>query len=483
MKLGRVLRSLPMAVAGVAVWLLLTGWAATDAFAHERLKRSAPADGARVSMPREIRLTFTEPPELAFTRIQLLDSAGREVALSPIRLVSDTAGQVVADIAGNILPGLYTVAWQVASRDGHPVRGRFTFTVLEPAQTSPGESTPSPVDPSRQPDHTAAMTDRQDSGFTAESPSYIVIRSLNYLALLGIIGTVAFRVLVLGAMKKAKGLVRIRFITEAERRAAGLGVATAVLLLVMAAVRLYAQSYAVHGGENATNLPLIAAMVRQTTWGWGWILQVGAAALLLIAFVSARRGRRWGWALASVAAIAAAVSPAFSGHAASAPRVPGLTVLSDTVHVLGAGTWLGALLVLVAAGLPASRSESDDERHAAVASLVNTYSPVALTSAGITALSGLFAAWMHVGTIPNLWSTPYGVTLLLKTLVLSGVAGIGAYNWRFVRPRLGDAGGTTRITRSARLELGIALVVIIITAVLVAQPVPTQQNIVGAIGR
>lgn len=451
--------------------LLFAVLAGTTAFVHALLKRSAPADRARIGAPHELRLTFTEPVELAFTRIQLLDSAGREVALSPVRLVSDTAGQVVADIAGSIPPGLFTVAWQVAGRDGHPVRGRFSFTVLAPPRPSPG-----PVDsnsPPAQSGHTPAANASQNSGLSAESPGFVVVRIFTYLALVGIIGVAAFHFFVLQRMRRAPQPVKDVLINEAERKAAALGLGAAAAFLFMALVRLLAQSYAVHGGESALDFYLILAMIWQTLWGWGWLLQVSAGVLLVIAFGQARKGTNWGWMLVGIAAIAAAAVPALSGHAASS-LVPGLTILGDTLHVLGAGTWLGTLLILTAAGLPAARRVGGEERHAGVAAFVNYFSPLALVGAGITALTGLFAAWMHLGAIPNLWRTPYGLTLLVKLLVLAGVAATGAYNWRFVRPRLGVAGGTRRITRSARLELGIALVVIIITAVLVAQPVPTQ---------
>jgi putative copper export protein/methionine-rich copper-binding protein CopC len=461
-------------VAGLLVMSLFLTY---PALAHEKLKRSTPADGARVSMLREIRLTFTEPPELTFTKIRLLDSAERELPLSPIRLVPDTAGQVVADLAGDLSPGLYTVAWQVAGRDGHPTRGRFTFTVMAPNDTAPSESAggqPPPTRPPASPDHDVAP-----GAFDAESSAFVVVRSLTFMAFLTIIGVVAFRFLVLGSMRRSKGLIRIDFITEAERRAASIGVAGGVLLLVMSVFRLYAQSYAVHGGEDAANVPLILAMIGETVWGWGWIIQAVTAVSLIVLLSLARGGLRRAWTLGLLASIAAAVSPALSGHAASVPRLSGLTILGDSIHVLGAGGWLGTLLILVGAGIPASRVVAGEERHAAIARLVNAYSPVALASAGVTALTGLFAAWIHVSAVPNLWRTPYGVTLLIKTVVLTGVAATGAYNWRFVRPRLGDAGGTSRIARSARLELLIALIVIVVTAVLVAEPTPSTQDAMG----
>jgi putative copper export protein len=77
---------------------------------------------------------------------------------------------------------------------------------------------------------------------------------------------------------------------------------------------------------------------------------------------------------------------------------------------------------------------------------------------------------LHVGTIPNLWGTHYGVTLLIKLTVLGLVALTGFYNWRFVKPRLGTSEASARLQHSARIEVLIAVVVLLVTAVLVGSP-------------
>ena len=105
-----------------------------------------------------------------------------------------------------------------------------------------------------------------------------------------------------------------------------------------------------------------------------------------------------------------------------------------------------------------------------VSHLINAFSPVALTSAALAASSGVFAAWLHVGRIPNLWGTQYGLTLLVKLAILSVVTLTGFYNWRFVKPRLGTEDATVHLRRSVRVEVAVAVLVLLVTAVLVATP-------------
>ena len=196
---------------------------------------------------------------------------------------------------------------------------------------------------------------------------------------------------------------------------------------------------------------------------------------LVIAGLGIDRLGKERWGLATVGAVALAFTPALSGHAASTPGYAFIAVVSDAVHVIGASGWLGSLLIVVIVGIPAAMRLERDQQGAAVANLVNAFSPTALTFAGITVVTGVFAALLHVGTIPNLWETQYGRTLLIKLGVLSAVALTGAYNWLRVRPALGSPQSARRLKRSATVELAIAALVLAVTAVLVATPTPMDE--------
>ena len=70
--------------------------------------------------------------------------------------------------------------------------------------------------------------------------------------------------------------------------------------------------------------------------------------------------------------------------------------------------------------------------------------------------------------MPNLWGTRYGITLLVKLGILGVVALTGFYNWWFVQPSLGTDAATVHLRRSARVEVTVAILVLLVTAVLVA---------------
>ena len=464
------------------------------ALAHGTLKRSVPAAGAHLGeVPREIRLEFNEAPELAFTSVRLLSADGREIALGALAYAVDSHRAVITPIASAMLAGTYTVVWQMAGDDGHPIRGRFEFVVapgamgvgLVPAIVSPGgpggaasAATSSGAAAGGEMHHDPASMP-QGEGFGSESPLYVLIRWLQFIGLLLIIGASSFRFLVLPLLRRSAAAVS-PLLTDAERRAATTGFFAAALLAFTLLLRLGAQSYAMHGG--VFDLSLSLQMIRKTMWGWGWLIQLAGVILAGIGFQRVRSAARMerdvtaGWRTAALGAVVAAFAPAFAGHAASAPRMRTLAMIGDGMHILGASSWLGTLAIVLLAGLTAGAQSPPAERSAFAGHLIRAFSPVALASAALAASTGVFAAWIHVGTIPNLWSTRYGITLLVKLAILGVVAGTGFYNWRIVTPRLGTDDGTRLLRRSASVEVAIAVLVLVVTAVLVATPTSLDMD-------
>lgn len=124
-------------------FLLLLALPFRTAAAHPRLVRAAPAADAHVqTMPRALSLTFNEPLTIALSRLTLLDPAGQPVALDTVRFAPDDNKTLTAKILGTMPAGRYTVKWQAAGADGHPMRGEYTFVL----DAGPSESTKRTID-------------------------------------------------------------------------------------------------------------------------------------------------------------------------------------------------------------------------------------------------------------------------------------------------------------------------------------------------
>lgn len=266
------------------------------------------------------------------------------------------------------------------------------------------------------------------------------------------IGSIGFR---FGIVRRVRGMTdEARSILRADN-AAKLGMLGVVVLLI---------SYL--GG------PLIESVVHHKTFleslprnRGQFELKMVLLALAFIGFAMVRSASTAGWALAAVGILIAVLQPLYTGRTAG--KV-------NAVHILAASTWLGTLLVLTLIGIRGvMRSAAAGVKRAElVCDLVNSFSPLALIAATIVALTGLTTAWLHLKRLSALWTTSYGAALLVKLVLVLIVVSLGAWNWRRVRPSLGDAGSEETIRRSATLELTFAGLVLIATAVLVSLPSP-----------
>ena len=267
------------------------------------------------------------------------------------------------------------------------------------------------------------------------------------------IGAVGFR---FGIVRRVRGMSdEARTILRADN-AALLGILGVLLLAVNALGGPFLTSIA----DNKTFAEALPKNLNPFEF------KLAMLALAFIGFALVRAVPSFGWTLAAIGVLFAVLQPLYTGR--------NLSGKVNAVHVLAASTWLGTLLVLTLAGIrglirsPASGSQ----RAELVADLVNSFSPLALTASAIVAITGATTAWLHLKRISALWTTSYGIALLVKLALVLVVVMLGAWNWKRVRPSLGTEGTEHTIRRSATMELTFAALVLIATSVLVTLPSP-----------
>ena len=97
----------------------------TPAFAHARLVKSQPLEGARIKSPARIVLSFSEALEPAFSGALLMDKDGRNLSGEPVKV----SGRVITLKPGHLEPGDYVVSWHAVGHDTHRLEGRLHFRV------------------------------------------------------------------------------------------------------------------------------------------------------------------------------------------------------------------------------------------------------------------------------------------------------------------------------------------------------------------
>jgi putative copper export protein len=287
------------------------------------------------------------------------------------------------------------------------------------------------------------------------------------------LGTVALRLVVLPQWKGTQPWPQA--VPGADEGSATLGLGAAVGLVIVLPfilldqILLFRDPFSPFWAE-------LDLLVTGTTWGRMWLLQLLSGILAMVAFWSARARRepRISWRFAMATTLFCAVIPALSGHSAGVNRFHVLAVGADALHVISAGAWLGtlsALVVVVRAAVKRGAVASD-----VLPGVVVAFSPLALLSAGTLVGTGLFATWLHVESLGGLFGSTYGRILLAKVALVGVAAGLGAYNWRRVTPRLGSPEGAGAfMSGTARSEIVMGLLVLLLTAILVVTSHPMER--------
>lgn len=132
----RPIRQSLSALLGAAVMVIALFGSAGPAAAHDAAETTSPAGGAALAAaPEQVSVTFTNKPLAIGSQFLVSDAAGTNWADGGVQILDNVASQKLRSGAP---AGSYTVAWRVASSDGHPIEGRFSFTVA----AGPGATTP-----------------------------------------------------------------------------------------------------------------------------------------------------------------------------------------------------------------------------------------------------------------------------------------------------------------------------------------------------
>jgi len=109
---------------------------AEDRVPHLRLVATSPAaDSTVAGSPAEIRLFFSEAPQMRGTTVRLTRGAEELVASTDATADPEDAKELFIRPSAPLTPGTYTVHWRVIAQDGHTQRGTFEFRVASASAT------------------------------------------------------------------------------------------------------------------------------------------------------------------------------------------------------------------------------------------------------------------------------------------------------------------------------------------------------------
>ena len=456
--MSRLRRALTVLLVAVAVPALT----AAPAVAHATLVGSSPVVRGRVKVgPPKVVLRFDEPVQiLNATDVTVVDGDGVRIDVGTTRVAARDRRQVVVALRGPMVPDSYTVRYRVVAADSHATAAAFVFAV--------GTGT------------LAAPILAGAGGLSDESPAAVAARALEFAALMLLLGLLAFRVLVWDPAVRAAGNPdpdeRARAVHGAQRGFWKALWALAILAGVAETVVIAAKSAVVfHTGLTAAVLHpadayrLIAASRFGDIVGW----RCGALSLLVaVAFIAwnhetaapptaARRGPH---ALMALLGVTALTLLAAQGHASEAPLAP-LSIALDAVHLTAVSIWIGGLACLVATLPRAPRALTSET--------LTRFSRLALLSVVAICVTGVARAAGELTSPTQLLTTGYGRSLVLKSSLLAPILVLARRNRAVVaalaRGREPTTARLRAIARRVQMELAIAMSIVLVAAILVAQ--------------
>jgi copper transport protein len=440
---NRIRAALAVVSMTVGLLLLSTG----EAWAHAELIETTPANGAHLdAVPRQVVLRFTESVLPVRGGFRLLDDSGATIAEPSAHGVSGDAARVSMPLPATLGDGVYVVNWRVISADSHPVHGALVFSV--------GDVRAAPL---------------ADAGAQAGSDRLVefafwLFRLLSFASLALMVGG-AFYVVVCWRPGLLDRRVR-RLITSAW--AASLVSAVALLLL---------QGPNVAGSSLAGLVdPALLADTARTTFGillLARIVLLGLAGALLARLRTVSRGKA---VLMAVLGYTLTLTWSGAGHA-NAGLLSGFALLVDAAHLTAMAVWLGGLAVLASCTLAGRGRGREGEATAAV----SRFSRTAGAAVAVLGATGLLQAWRELAEFGP--GTQYFTLLIFKVAVFGLLLWLASLSRSFVRLRLSVPAAPrraadrlarqdvlARLRRSVAWEGGVAVVVLGITAALVAVP-------------
>lgn len=275
-----------------------------------------------------------------------------------------------------------------------------------------------------------------------------------------------------------------------------------VLIFVGSSADLFMRAAMMSGRPLSAVLPVMPTVLFQTHYGRVWIVRIVTLLLLSFFFWAGLRYRdsRIFLVSALVLTLFIAATRSASGHASDAGDFS-LSEMMDWLHLVSASVWGGGLFVLSLVILPVIIGP-DDLPAPLLASVAGRFSRMAGAAVGVLTLTALYNGWLHVGSLKGLWLTPYGGTIIAKTLLFLLLVNLGAFNRYVSVPLLQQLGGldpggrgiigrvairvmlgrdrrdlrgaAMRFLRSVQMEAILVAVVLLFVAILVQQ-VPARH--------
>ena len=464
--------------------LLLVVLAATvlglpaTALGHAVIIQSSPQfEQATQQTLTKVQMQFSEPVQLLSPEdLQVVDDTGAPATSGPGQVSPDDRTVVEVPLKEGLPDGTYTVRFKVVSADSHIIGGARAFAIGAGPVGAP------------------FLGNGIDQGPSETSAWAVSARFLELVGLGGLLGLLAFRWLVWGPAWRT----RLADTPAADREAALSWGRDAfwVIFGTLAVGSMVAEGYLlITYSANALGTTVLETLRNTSGVGdvlattrFGSLLQLRGALLFALFAIGAWQflaefgstnapkpataaGAKVPAALMAGLVLVVLYGISSQGHASQAPVAP-LQVAADLVHLGAAAIWITglAVLVIVLRRVPQVAPASGPR---IAATVLHGFSGVALAAVAAVVLTGTVRTIGQLSDPAQLWNSSYGHSILIKLGLLSAITLIALWNRRVTNALAVTSAPPRRalamVRRAATAELAMAIVVVLVASLLVAQ--------------
>lgn len=378
-----------------------------NSYEHAYISSSTPnALESLSSSPSEVDVVFSDPVDITYSHIQIIDPNGNQVQNNDLHYTNSDHTGLGISLKSGIPNGVYTVSTKVLDQtDGHVTTPGFVFGV-----------------------NAKVSQNLQPSSNIADEVS-IPDAIARFPTLVG-------QVIVVGVAAAALWLwgpaTNVQWLREAisesrkliDKKMASWALIGSILLIVSDFGMILAEANAIGSGlDNAL----------ATKFGSTVILRLIISAILLglsvLVYLRARNGNKiphfFVWSL-FIIGIAALFTTSLVGHGAAVGGW-GATLL-DFVHNVVASLWIGGIFYLAFLVFPVLKQLKNSRTFLSVTSLlIPRFSTLTISLLGVVAVTGPFLLYLLENDLSLTLASTYGKILIVKLLLAAVMISIGAY--------------------------------------------------------
>lgn len=393
-----------------------------EAYAHAFTIKSDPSPSQSLpSSPSKVDVFFSEPVDLRYSTVKVLDASGKQVDNKDPRNINGDSASLSVTLPSGLKDGVYTVSTKVlSSTDGHVVDNAFVFGIGE-AKIPSQSNTPS----------------------GSQSQLYIPNAIARFPAYVG-------QVLVVGAAFATLWLWRpiskISWLKDSLASVRNRIDRSLIILMVIGSVIIMVSDFGIIYVQ-AKDLDTGISEAIGTKFGSVWVMRTIESFILLAVSLEIYFRRAWRKKLGlitppskgeitSLFAIGLTIlaTTTLIGHGATSGQL--LPIAIDFIHNLAASLWIGGIIYLALIVAPKLRQDTTLEENvkaSALSILIPRFSTIPVTILGVIVITGPFLLYFIESNLDLTLASLYGKWLIIKLSLAVIMITIGGYNQRIIQ--------------------------------------------------